>query len=95
VGSLKASPVRITAGERDGILRRVLVTVQVAIALTLLIGAGLMARSYWSLHQVQLGFSPSGIVTFRLPVPASKYGNYHAMARVHREVLRAPFKTGA
>ena len=78
---------RITSGRREQTGRRILVAGQVAMALTLLIGAALMARSFWRLKRVELGFRPEGVLTFHLPVPPNAYGDYHRSARVHAEVL--------
>ena len=78
---------RMTAGRREQVGRRLLVTAQVALALTLLVGSALMARSFWRLHQVELGFRPEGALTFYLPIPPSEYGDYHRSSRVHHEIL--------
>ncbi len=47
-------------------LQRVLVATQVALAIVLLAGAGLLVRSFSRLHQVSPGFDPSGVLTFRV-----------------------------
>jgi putative ABC transport system permease protein len=89
-GVLNAAAGRITAGRREQQLRRVLVAGQVALALTLLIASALMAQSFWRLKQVDLGFDPEGLLTFRLPISPQAYesGNhYHAMAGIHSEVM--------
>ena len=52
-------------------LQSVLVSVQVAMALVLLIGAGLMVRSLAALWRVNPGFNPSHAVTFDLSLPAA------------------------
>lgn len=46
--------------------QRVLVVVQVAVALVLLIGAGLLIKSFSKLYLIDHGFRPEGVVTFRL-----------------------------
>jgi putative ABC transport system permease protein len=46
---------------------------EMALALVLLIGAGLMVRSFAALQQVRAGFDPSGVLTFRLAMPVAKY----------------------
>lgn len=78
---------RMTAGRKEGTTRRILVVTQVALACTLLIGSALMARSYWRLKQVDLGFEPERALTFLLSVPSDPYSDYPAAARLHDELL--------
>jgi putative ABC transport system permease protein len=47
-------------------IRNALVVFEVAIALSVLVSAGLMIRSLWSLEQVRLGFDPEGLLTTQL-----------------------------
>jgi putative ABC transport system permease protein len=63
---------RTTTGGRTW-LRRGLVIGEVALTLTLLIGAGLLLRSFHRLQQVDPGFSPDHILSFRLNLPVRKY----------------------
>lgn len=54
-------------------VRHVLLVAQVALALVLLVGCGLMIRSFVMLRQVDPGFQqPSGVQTFQLTLPASR-----------------------
>jgi putative ABC transport system permease protein len=70
----------LRAGRRAGDSRRgqrlrsVLVVVQVAIALVLLAGAGLLARSFAGLQTVERGYRTEGALTFTLALSAEKYG---------------------
>jgi predicted permease len=57
----------------SGRARQALVAAQMAIALVLLVGSGLMARSLWRLLSVEPGFEPSHAMTFRLALPAVTY----------------------
>lgn len=69
--------------------RRVLVAAQMAVALTLLVGSGLMARTYWQLQRVELGFRTGSALTFQLPVHPNIYGaDYHNVAGVQEQVLQ-------
>jgi putative ABC transport system permease protein len=50
-----------------------LVVVQMALAVLLLVGAGLMLRSLWSLQRIPIGFDPSNVLTMRVSLPAASY----------------------
>ncbi len=67
---------RGTAGDRGSLaVRRGLVVVTVALALTLLAGAGLLVRSFARLLGVDPGFRPVGLLTFQVNLPNAKYSN--------------------
>ena len=50
-----------------------LVTGEVALALVLLSGAGLLMRSFYRLQSVDVGFDPHNVLTFRINLPRAKY----------------------
>ncbi len=65
--------------------RSTLVIAETALASILLIGAGLALKSLWSLRNVELGFDPSNVLTFRIAAPAQFTGQrmadfYHQVA---------------
>jgi len=62
-----------TSGRKHGILRDTLVAVEVALALLLLTGAGLLIQSVARLYKVDPGFDPSNLVTMSVWVPGAKY----------------------
>src|SRR5262245_57593501 len=64
---------RSGGGKRQRLLGA-LVIAEVALALTLLVGAGLMIRSFMRLQNVPLGFAPNHVLTMRLALPTAKYG---------------------
>jgi putative ABC transport system permease protein len=63
---------RGTTGGRS-MLRSVFVVAEVSLALVLLIGAGLMIRSFMRLHQVKTGFESDRVLTMRVQLPGAKY----------------------
>lgn len=67
--SLKEGGQRSTAGSGRQMLRRVLVVVEVAFAATLVIGGGLLIRSFWLLQQVNPGFDPKGVLSLQVSLP--------------------------
>jgi predicted permease len=54
-------------------LRKSLVVTEIALAVILVIGSGLMIRAFWKLQQVNAGFQPAGVVSFSLNLPGVKY----------------------
>jgi putative ABC transport system permease protein len=64
-------------------LRRgnLLVILQVAFALILLVGAGLMVKSFWRLRHVEPGLDPRGVLTLRLDLPDAKYTTQQARSQ--------------
>jgi putative ABC transport system permease protein len=62
-----------TGGIRGNRLRAVLAIVEVSLALVLLIGAGLMVRSFAAIQRVDPGFDADNVVTFNAPLPFLKY----------------------
>ena len=69
-------------------LRDLLVIAEFALALPLLVGAGLMINSFMRLQQVKPGFEPDHLLTVRLPLPARKYSEQEQVANFYREMLR-------
>jgi predicted permease len=59
-------------GVRDR-LRTVLIVAELALALLLLVGAGLLIRSGLALQRVDTGFDPSGVLSARLSLPSAEY----------------------
>jgi predicted permease len=65
---------RSGGGDRSGQrVRRVLVVAEVALALTLLVGAGLLVKSSARLSGVDPGFDPNDVLTFSLSLPELEY----------------------
>jgi len=75
----------ISAG-RHG-LRRTLVVIEFALALTLLAGAGLVIHSFWKLSRVDLGFRQDHILTFFLPVTNERFSTPEQINAFYRLLL--------
>jgi len=74
-------------GTRGGRLRSVLAATEVALALVLLIGAGLMARSFLRLQDVNPGFNAERVLTVGLFLPGTKYKEGPQVVSFYKELL--------
>ena len=72
--ALKEGGQRNTGGARNRV-RRALVAAEVALAVSLVIGAGLLLRTVMNLTRVNSGFNRSQLVTFGVSLPAAKYAS--------------------
>jgi len=61
-------------------IRAVFIVTEVALTLALLVGAGLIVRSFWRLTQVNLGFRADQLLTLQLELPPSKYPGSQAVS---------------
>jgi predicted permease len=68
-------------------LRSALVVTQVALALVLLIGAGLLVRTVYHLSTTALGFDPRGMTMFTVTMPVPKYATEERQLQFEAEVL--------
>jgi predicted permease len=71
--AVKEAGTRTTAGGARVWIRSGLVVVEVALAVTLVVGAGLLIRSFMNLMQVDMGFNRSQLSTFAVVLPAPTY----------------------
>lgn len=62
-----------TGGKRQSRLRSVLVVSEVAVALVLLVGAGVLIRSFREIQTVDLAMEPQGVLTFEVHLPGARY----------------------
>jgi predicted permease len=67
--------------------RNALVALQTGAALVLLVGAGLLVRSFWSLSRVDLGFDTTNIFTFQVAPSGPSFNNGPAFARFHEQFM--------
>jgi predicted permease len=68
-------------------IRNALLTAQVALAMVLVIAAGLLVRSFQHMLYADAGFDASRVVTFELPVPSAKYGDQSRLVGLYKRVL--------
>jgi putative ABC transport system permease protein len=78
---------RTTAGLRRNRLRSALVMSEVALSLVLLVGAGLMIRSFAKLNQVDPGFNPARVLTLGVTLLPSKYPADEQVAQFYSQIL--------
>jgi len=82
-----ATGVRGSGSARRSRTQRVLVIAEVALAVVLLAGAGLLLTSLARLQAVPPGFSPDGVLVARLTLAGPQYQSRDAMARFYDDVL--------
>src|SRR5262249_33708700 len=79
-----------SAGLRDtGKTRGSLVVSEIALALVLLVGAGLLLRVLWSLQRVDTGFGVDGVLAARIDLPQSRYEKKETQTVFRRRLLEA------
>jgi putative ABC transport system permease protein len=71
--SLKAAAGRTTAGASSQAFRSALVASELALALVLLIGSGLMVRAFWKLQQVNSGIDSQNVLTMQVALARINY----------------------
>jgi predicted permease len=72
---------------RGNNLRGLLVISELALSVVLLIGAGLLIRSFAHLQNVQPGFNPQNVLTFELTMTGKKYGDKPALLNTYRQLF--------
>jgi putative ABC transport system permease protein len=85
--ALKGDGASVGAGSRGLHARGLLVTAEVALSLTLLVGAGLMIKSFAHLLEVDPGFEPESVLTADLSLPRAKYPNGQKIIAFHDQLL--------
>jgi len=68
-------------------MRRTLVVIEFALALTLLAGAGLVIHSFWKLTSVDLGFRQDHLLTFSLPIAVERFTQPAQITALYRQLL--------
>ncbi|MEY2547194.1 MAG: hypothetical protein QOG48_2311 [Verrucomicrobiota bacterium] len=77
-----------TSGARRNRLRNALVVAEVSLALVLLVGAGLLMKSFVRLQSVSPGFNPHNVVTMELALPIVKYPRGKPVIDFYAELVR-------
>jgi putative ABC transport system permease protein len=78
---------RGNTGPRRSLFRSALVIGEVALSLVLLVGSGLMIESFANLRGLNPGFRADHVLTMRLEVPDTKYGNFARRTQFFQNVL--------
>jgi putative ABC transport system permease protein len=87
VDALREGSQQATVGGGRQRLRSALVVAEVALAVVLVIGAGLMLRSLSALGRIDLGFNPDRVLTMRLSVPTTRYDTPEKVVVFYRELM--------
>src|SRR5262249_15257772 len=85
--ALKQSGVRAGTGAGHHRLRGALVVIEVALALVLLVGAGLLIQTFLRLRALDIGVDPENVLTARTILPRNKYGELPKRAAFYQQVL--------
>jgi predicted permease len=85
-GTLREETRGSSEGRRSRQLRGILVAAQIALSLSLLVGAGLLARSLWAMTTAPLGFEPAGVLTGRVELPRASYPTTESRAALFRQL---------
>ncbi|HVF88692.1 MAG TPA: ABC transporter permease [Blastocatellia bacterium] len=78
---------RGSTGVHGNRVRSLLVVAEVSFSLVLLIGAGLIIKSFLQLLKVDPGFNPQNVVTMSVDVPGSRYSTDDAQREFYRQVI--------
>jgi predicted permease len=85
VSALREGGRGMSAGKNRMSLRRALVALQLAMGLVLLVGAGLMVRSFRELQAIEPGFRAESALTLRVSLPADSYDSSDRVVRFVEE----------
>ena len=76
-----------TEGGRRQFVRSSLVVLEVASALLLLVGAGLLIKSFWRLQRIDPGFNPNNALTASVTLPSRKYPEENQQSAFFQQLL--------
>ncbi|MDQ3421314.1 MAG: ABC transporter permease [Acidobacteriota bacterium] len=76
-----------STGARTGVARSVLVVAEIALAVVLVVGAGMLIRSFVALTSVNMGFDSSRLLVLTTAVPLSSFAQASRATDLYRELL--------
>jgi len=85
--ALKQGTGRTDADSGGRVTRNILVVCEVGLSLVLLVGAGLMIRTLWALHDVKPGVDPHNVLTFRVTLPREKYPKPEQQLNFYKQLV--------
>ena len=85
--ALKTVGKSATAGSARQRLRSTFVVIELAVALILLVGAGLLIKTFWKLNSVEPGFNPDRLITMRVELPETRYKDVASQTRFRQQIL--------
>ncbi|MGC1365694.1 MAG: ABC transporter permease, partial [Candidatus Acidiferrum sp.] len=86
-GALKEGGRSTTASTMGHSIRKILVISELAVALVLLVGAGLLIKGFSRLRSMNPGFNSANVMTMYLQLPATRYGEIPKQTQFRRELL--------
>jgi hypothetical protein len=87
-GSLQEGRTVAGVGRHRRRVTNLLVMLETALAVVLLVGAGLFAKSFWKLSHVDPGFDPQNVLAFQVSLPPARYDQPEKQLHFYREVVR-------
>jgi predicted permease len=85
--ALRQGGLQAGTGRRHHRMRGALVSIEIAMSLTLLVSCGLLLRTIWSLRHVALGYRTDHIVVAHLTIPQFRFGNGNMMQTLYNPLL--------
>jgi putative ABC transport system permease protein len=85
--ALKEGGRSATAGSARQRLRSAFVVAELAVALMLLVAAGLLIKTFWKLRSVEPGFNPDHLITMRVELPETRYKDVAPQTRFRKQVI--------
>ena len=81
-------------GGRQGSFSRnrtgsLLMVTEIALSFMLLVGAGLLIKSFFRLSEVQPGFNPDNVLTMRMTLPTGKYKQGEPRAQIYSQIIES------